>query len=154
MEKEREYLTKKDLEKIFNKKSGYYNFYSWFEDLICNVCGDIIPNNWEDLKGSEQDFVGENLVTFCSKCAKLPNKKNLVKIYEKNEVPEENEERVDYQKELYNLKKLGEEGRIKLYEDMAEDLRMVMARSDGTIVEETVSSKLKELLLEIRGKGE
>ena len=61
---------------------------------------------------------------------------------------------VNFQKELYNLKKLMEEGKIKLYEDIADDLRKVMARSDGMIVEETVSSKLKELLLEIRGKGE
>jgi len=63
-------------------------------------------------------------------------------------------EKVDYQKELYNLKKLMEEGRIRLYKNIAGDLRKVMARSDGTIVEETVSGKLKELLLEIRGKGE
>lgn len=62
--------------------------------------------------------------------------------------------RVDFNKELFNLKKLMENGKIKLYEDIANDLRKVMARSDGTIVEETVSSKLKELLLEIRGKGE
>lgn len=62
--------------------------------------------------------------------------------------------RVDFQKELYNLKKLGEGGKIRLHKDMADDLRKVMARPDGTIVEETVSTNLKELLLEIRGKGE
>lgn len=61
---------------------------------------------------------------------------------------------MDWQKELENLKRLGEEGKIKFYKDMAPELRKVMARKDGTIVEETISPKLKELLLEIRGKGE
>jgi len=42
---------------------------------------------------------------------------------------------MDLDKELSNLKKLMEEGKIKLYEDMAPDLKKVMVRSDGTIVE-------------------
>lgn len=96
MEKQKEYPTKKDLEIIFDKENGYYNFYSSFEDLICNVCGDIIHNDGsKEHFASEQDFVGEDLVTFCSKCVKLPNKKDLVKIYEKNDVPEKNEERIE-----------------------------------------------------------
>lgn len=96
MEKQREFPTKKDLEIIFNKESGYYNFYSSFEDLICNVCGDIIPNDGsKEHFASEQDFVGEDLVTFCSKCIKLPNRKDLVKIYEKSDAPEENKEKVE-----------------------------------------------------------
>ena len=61
---------------------------------------------------------------------------------------------MDWEKEINNLKKLAEEGKIKLYKDMAPELRKVMARSDGSVVEETISPKLKELLLEIRGKGE
>lgn len=61
---------------------------------------------------------------------------------------------MDWGKELQKLKRLGEEGKIKLYKDMAPELRKVMVRKDGTIVEETISPKLKELLLEIRGKGE
>jgi len=61
---------------------------------------------------------------------------------------------MNWDKELSNLKKLMEGGKIKLYEDMADDLRKVMIRQDGTIVKETISGKLKELLLEIRGKGE
>jgi len=61
---------------------------------------------------------------------------------------------MDWNKELQNLRKMMEEGKIKLYKDIASDLKKVMMRLDGTVVEETVSSKLKELLLEIRGKGE
>ena len=61
---------------------------------------------------------------------------------------------MDLNKELLHLKKLMENGKIKLYEDMAPELRKVMMRKDGTLVEDTVSPKLKELLLEIRGKGE
>lgn len=64
------------------------------------------------------------------------------------------EKKMNWDKELLNLKKLMEGGKIKLYKDMAEDLRKVMVRQDGTIVKETISGKLKELLLEIRGKGE
>ena len=33
---------KEHLEKVFGKEKGYYNSYSWFEDLICNVCGEMI----------------------------------------------------------------------------------------------------------------
>lgn len=61
---------------------------------------------------------------------------------------------MDWDKEIKNLKKLAEDGRIKLYKDMAPELRKVMARADGSIVEETISPKLKELLLAIRRKGE
>ena len=61
---------------------------------------------------------------------------------------------MDWDKEIKNLKKLAEDGRIKLYKDMAPELRKVMVRADGSIVEETISPKLKELLLAIRRKGE
>jgi len=61
---------------------------------------------------------------------------------------------IDWSKEIKNLKKLMEGGKIKLYKDMAPDLRKVMIRPDSTIVEETISSKLRKLLLEIKGKGE
>ena len=61
---------------------------------------------------------------------------------------------INLNKELLNLRRLMEEGKIKFYKDMAEDLRKVMVKSDGTIVEETVSGRIKEVLLELRGKGE
>ncbi|MEK6919304.1 MAG: hypothetical protein AABW73_04700 [Nanoarchaeota archaeon] len=72
------YPTKEDLEKAYNKEKGYYKYYSWFEDLICNVCGKIIRR--EEGFDIEQEFVEEELVTFCHECLKLPNKKELVKI--------------------------------------------------------------------------
>ena len=61
---------------------------------------------------------------------------------------------IDLNKELLKLRKLMEGGKIKLYEDMAPELKKVIMRSDGTVVKETVSGKLRELLLEIRRKGE
>lgn len=61
---------------------------------------------------------------------------------------------INWDEELRNLRKLGEEGRIKLHTDMAPELRNVMMKKDGTVVEETISPKLKELILEIRGRGE
>ena len=77
------FTTKKDLERIFNKEVGYYDYYDWFEDFICNVCGKIIHN-----EGSEEHFVSEQEFTddgktlnFCSKCKKLPNKIKLSKEY-------------------------------------------------------------------------
>lgn len=85
MKKQNKFTTKEDLERIFNKEKGYYKTYSWFEDSICNVCGEIIYNDGsKEFFASEQDFVGENLVNFCSKCVKLPNKKDRVKIYSEN----------------------------------------------------------------------
>lgn len=65
------------------------------------------------------------------------------------------EERVDWKKEIINLKKLMEQGKINLYEDMAPELRKVMFDNlNGYVKEETISPKLKEMLLEIRNKGE
>ena len=61
---------------------------------------------------------------------------------------------MNWEKELHKLKKLMEEGKIKFYKDFAPELRKVMMRPDGSVVEETMSPKLKEVLLEIRGKGE
>lgn len=62
---------------------------------------------------------------------------------------------MDWDKEIKNLKKLAEEGKIKLYKDMAPELRKVMvSQITGKIKEDTISPKLKELLLAIRGKGE
>ncbi len=62
---------------------------------------------------------------------------------------------MDWQRELENLKKLMENGKIKLYKDIAPDLRKVMIDNiTGKIKEDTISPKLKELLLEIRGRGE
>jgi hypothetical protein len=82
MEGEEKYLSKKDLEKLYNKEEGYYNSYDNFEDLICNVCGKIIHGDGSrEYFESEQDYAdNDELVTFCSECVKLPNKLKLVKI--------------------------------------------------------------------------
>ncbi len=61
---------------------------------------------------------------------------------------------VNWTTEIHNLKKLMEDGKIKLYKDMAPELRKVLGTSDGKVLEDTISPKLKELLLEIRGSGE
>ncbi|GEM_PF-6860762 len=62
---------------------------------------------------------------------------------------------MDWDKEAKKLKKLMEEGEIKLYTDMAPELRKVMFNErTGEVDEKTISPKLKELLLEIRNKGE
>jgi len=52
----------------------------------------------------------------------------------------------DLQKELMNLKRMMEEGKLDLLPDMAEDLRAIKERVDGTVVEETVSPNVKTLL--------
>ena len=63
--------------------------------------------------------------------------------------------KVNWDKEAKNLKKLMEEGKIKLYKDMAPELRKVMFnKNTGKVEEETISPKLRELLLAIRNKGE
>lgn len=64
---------------------------------------------------------------------------------------------MDLSKELSKLKKLMEDGKIQFYKDdneTADDLRKVMMEQDGTVVEETVSPRLKEILLDLRGRGE
>ena len=62
---------------------------------------------------------------------------------------------MDWDKEIKHLKELMENDKIKLYEDMAPELRKVMVnKTTGKIEEKTISPKLKELLLEIRNKGE
>ena len=74
------FITKEDLEQTYNKEKGYYKSYSWFEDLICNVCGRIILLEREGFE-MEQEFIdNENeTINFCSTCKILPNKKDLVK---------------------------------------------------------------------------
>lgn len=61
---------------------------------------------------------------------------------------------INWEKELTKLKKLMEEDKIKFYQDFAPELRKVMQRQNGTVVEETISPRLKEVLLQLRGKGE
>ena len=82
-ENKKEFITKEDLERTYHKEKGYYDDYDWFEDLICNVCGKILYNDGEEIGEIEQDFINENTITFCPECAKLPNKKELVKIPKK-----------------------------------------------------------------------
>ncbi len=53
-------------------------------------------------------------------------------------------------KELQNLKKLMEEGKINLLEEMTEPLRKIMKNPDGSVVEETVDSRVRALLLAIK----
>lgn len=56
----------------------------------------------------------------------------------------------DLNKELLHLRKLMEEGKIKLLQEMAEPLRKIMKNPDGTVVEETVDGSIRALLLAIR----
>ncbi|MBA7674093.1 hypothetical protein ES703_82300 [subsurface metagenome] len=65
---------------MHNKEAGYYDSYCWFEDVICDVCGEIIYNNGsKEHFESEQEFVGDDLATFCWKCIKLDNRHELIK---------------------------------------------------------------------------
>lgn len=57
---------------------------------------------------------------------------------------------MDLNKELLHLRKLMEEGKIKLLSSMAEPLRNIMKNSDGTVVEDTVSGSVRALLLAIK----
>ncbi len=76
----KKYPTKKDLEKLYVKENGYYNSYSWFEDLICNVCGKIIYEEDKEMWDIEQKVLDDGTtITFCRECAKLPNKLKLIK---------------------------------------------------------------------------
>lgn len=79
MEK-KSYITKEDYEKIYNKDRGYYAKYDWFEDHICNVCGEIIFMGMEKFE-MEQEYIDDkhDVVTFCSMCKSLPNRNSLVK---------------------------------------------------------------------------
>jgi len=58
---------------------------------------------------------------------------------------------MDLNKELLHLKKLMEEGKIKLLSSMAEPLRNIKKNPDGTVVEDTVSESVRALLLAIKG---
>lgn len=62
--------------------------------------------------------------------------------------------KINWTEEIEKLRKLMEEGKIQFYKDFAPELRKVMQRKDGTISEETISPRLKEVLLQLRGKGE
>ncbi len=57
---------------------------------------------------------------------------------------------MDLNKELSNLKKLMEEDKIIFSKDIAEPLRKVMQRPDGTVVEETVDKGIRAVLLAIK----
>jgi len=57
---------------------------------------------------------------------------------------------MDLNKELLHLRKLMEEGKIKLLTSMAEPLRNIKRNPDGTVVEDTVSGSVRALLLAIK----
>lgn len=76
---EKIYPTKKELEKLYNREKGYYDSYCWFEDAICNICGKLMHGGGEEYMAQEQYF--EEDATFCSTCAKLPDKIKLIKRY-------------------------------------------------------------------------
>ena len=57
---------------------------------------------------------------------------------------------MDLNKELLHLRKLMEEGKIKLLKSMAEPLRNIKKGPDGTVVEDTVSGSVRALLLAIK----
>lgn len=62
---------------------------------------------------------------------------------------------MDWDKAMKELRKLGEEGKLQLPEDIAPELRKVLFNErTGKIEERTISPKLKEFLLEMRGRGE
>jgi hypothetical protein len=62
---------------------------------------------------------------------------------------------IDWTEELLKLKKLMEEGKISFDKDFAPELKKVMFdKITGTTKEETISPRLKEVILELRGKGE
>ena len=74
-------MSKEDLERIFNKEKGYYNSYSGFEELICNVCGKIIHLDIGGFEIEQEVTDDGKFLTFCPKCKKLPNKIQLSKVY-------------------------------------------------------------------------
>jgi len=57
---------------------------------------------------------------------------------------------MDLNKELQHLKKLMEEGKIKLLEEMAPSLRKVKVDIEGNIIEESVDGSVRALLLAIK----
>jgi len=63
---------------------------------------------------------------------------------------------IDWNKEMQNLKKLMEEGKIKLLKDknLIEDFKKVMQKPDGSVVEETIPSSIRALILSIKAKKE
>jgi len=78
------YLTKKELEILFNRENGYYDSYCWFEDIICNVCGKLVmggDDEWFLLEQDIDDTNEENVINFCSQCSKLPNRLEVAKIF-------------------------------------------------------------------------
>jgi hypothetical protein len=55
--------------------------------------------------------------------------------------------KLDLNDGLRKLKSLMEQGKIKLLKEMAPDLRKIMKYPDGTVKEDTVSSRVRALLL-------
>lgn len=73
---------KKDLEKLFNKEEGYYTGYDPSRDFICNVCGKVIYADCiDEAIRSEQKEVNGDILNFCTKCKKLPNRVELSKSF-------------------------------------------------------------------------
>jgi len=63
---------------------------------------------------------------------------------------------MDLNKSLQNLKKLMEEGKIKLLNDdnLKKSLKNVKVRHDGSVVESSVDGTIRALLLALKGAKE